>query len=110
MEVFRDDFSVYGTSFDNCLHNLNKVLQRCEETDLVLNWEKCHFMVNEGVILGHKISERGIEVDKAKIGAIERMPYPKDIKGIRSFLSHAGFYRILIKDFSKTSRPLTNLL
>ena len=68
-----------------------KVLQRCEETNLVLNWEKCHFMVNEGVVLGHKISERGIEVDKAKIEAIEKMPYPRDIKGIRSFLGHAGF-------------------
>src|SRR3954464_12854378 len=73
-EVFMDDFYVYGTSFDHCLHNLNKVLQRCEETNLVLNWEKCHFMVNEGIVLGHKISERGIEVDKAKIEAIERMP------------------------------------
>ena len=67
-------------------------------------------MVNEGIVLGHKISERGIEVDKAKIEAIEKMPYPKDIKGIRSFLGHAGFYRRFIKDFSKTSRPLTNLL
>jgi hypothetical protein len=56
VEVFMDDFSVYGTSFDNCLHNLDKVLQRCEETNLVLNWEKCHFMVNERIVLGHKIS------------------------------------------------------
>src|SRR4051812_42353112 len=67
-------------------------------------------MVNEGIVLGHKIFERGIEVDKAKIDDIERMPYPRDIKGIRSFLGHAGFYRRFIKDFSKTSRPLTNLL
>src|SRR3954464_15961647 len=67
-------------------------------------------MVNEGIVLGHKISEIGIEVDKAKIEAIERMPYPRDIKGIRSFLGHASFYRRFIKDFSKTSRPLTNLL
>src|ERR1041385_3751442 len=86
LEVLMDDLFVYGTSFDHCLHNLNKVLQRCEEMNLVLNWEKCHFMVNEGIVLGHKISERGIEVDKAKIEAIERMPYPRDIKGIRSFL------------------------
>src|SRR3954469_18011004 len=110
VEVFMDEFSVYGTSFDHYLHNLNKVLQRCEETTLVLNWEKCHFMVNEGIVLGHKISETGIEVDKAKIEAIERMPYPRDIKGIRSFLGHAGFDRRFIKDFSMTSRPLTNLL
>ncbi|KAK1649132.1 hypothetical protein QYE76_066937 [Lolium multiflorum] len=93
VEVFMDDFSVYGNSFDNCLRNLDKVLQRCEETNLVLNWEKCHFMVNEGIVLGHKISERGIEVDRAKVEAIEKMPYPRDVK-----------------DFSKISKPLTNLL
>ena len=109
-EVFMDDFSVYGSSFDDCLSNLDRVLQRCEETNLVLNWEKCHFMVNEGIVLGHKVSERGIEVDKAKVDAIEKMPCPKDIKGIRSFLGHAGFYRRFIKDFSKISRPLTNFL
>ena len=67
-------------------------------------------MVNEGIVLGHKISERGIEVDKAKVDAIEKMPCLKAIKGIRSFLGHAGFYRRFIKDFSKISRPLTNLL
>ena len=71
VEDFMDDFSVYGTSFDDCLSNLDRVLQRCEDTNLVLNWEKCHFMVNEGIALGHKISERGIEVDKAKVDAIE---------------------------------------
>ena len=66
-------------------------------------------MVNESIVHGHKISERGIEVDKAKIEA-EKMPYPRDIKGICNFLGHAIFYRRFIKDFSKTSRPLTNLL
>ena len=67
-------------------------------------------MVSEGIVLGHKISKRGIEVDKAKVDAIENMPCPKDIKGIRGFLGHASFYRRFIKDFSKFSRPLTNLL
>jgi hypothetical protein len=110
VEVFMDDFSVYGTSFDNCLHNLDKVLQRCEETNLVLNWKKCHFMVNEGIVLGHKISERGIEVDRAKVEAIEKMPCHRDVKGIHSILGHAGFYRRFIKYFSKISKPLTNLL
>ena len=76
VEVFMDDFSVYGTSFDDCLNNLDPVLQRHEQINLVLNWEKCHFMVNEGIVLGHKISERGIEVDKAKVDAIEKMPCP----------------------------------
>ena len=105
-----DGFSVQGTSFDDCLSNLDRVLQRCEETNLVLNWENCHFMVNEGIVLGHKIFERGTQVDKAKVDATEKMSCPKDIKGIRSFLGHAGFYRIFIKDFSQISRPLTNLL
>ena len=65
-----DDFSIYGSSFDDCLSNLARVLQRCEETNLVLNWEKCHFMVKEGIVLGHKISEKGIEVKKDKVDAI----------------------------------------
>ena len=71
MEVFMDDFSVYGTTFDHCLENLDRVLQRCQEKDLILNWEKCHFMVHEGIVLGHLVFERGIEVDKAKIEVIE---------------------------------------
>jgi hypothetical protein len=91
VEVFMDDFFVYGTSFDNCLHNLDKVLQRCEETNFFLNWEKCHFIVNEGIVLGYKISERGIEVDRAKVEAIEKMPCLRDVKRIRSILGHAGF-------------------
>jgi hypothetical protein len=71
MEVFMDDFSVYGKTFDHCLETLDKVLQRCQEKDLVLNWEKCHFMVHEGIILGHLVSEKGIKVEKAKIEVIE---------------------------------------
>src|SRR5664279_3914898 len=67
VEVFMDDFSVYGTSFDNCLFNLNKVLQRCEDQNLVLNWEKCHFMVIEGFVLGNGFSERGMELNQAKL-------------------------------------------
>ncbi|XP_051147538.1 uncharacterized protein LOC127262769 [Andrographis paniculata] len=66
IEVFMDDFSVYGKTFSRCLNNLEKVLLRCIETDLVLNWEKCHLMVNEGIVLGHKISYTGIEVDRSK--------------------------------------------
>ena len=65
IEVFMDDFLVLRNSFDNCLENMRSVLVRCEETNLVLNWEKCHFMVQEGIVLGHWISARGIEVDKA---------------------------------------------
>jgi len=69
-----DDFLVYGKTFDHCLENLGKVFQRCQEKDLVLNWEKYHFMVREGIVLGHLVSELGIEVDKAKIEVIEQLP------------------------------------
>ncbi|CAM8877838.1 unnamed protein product [Rhodiola kirilowii] len=110
MEVFMDDFLVYGSSFDSCLSNLTDVLRRCVDTNLVLNWEKCHFMLQEGIVLGHMVSHRGIEVDRAKVEVIEKLPPPKDVKGIRSFLGHAGFYRRFIKDFSKIAKPLTDLL
>ena len=105
-----DDFTIYGKTFDHCLENLDRVLQRCEEKHLILNWEKCHFIVQEGIVLGHKVSERGIEMDKAKIEVIEKLPPPTNVKGIRSFLGHAGFYRRFIKNFSQIARPLTNLL
>ncbi|MCI07071.1 hypothetical protein A2U01_0028134, partial [Trifolium medium] len=100
-----DDFSVFGPSFDCCLKNLDTVLKRCVETNLVLNWEKCHFMVTEGIVLGHKISSKGIEVDKAKVEVIEKLPPPVNVKGIRSFLGYVGFYRRFIKDFSKIAKP-----
>jgi hypothetical protein len=89
MEAFMDDFSIYGKTFDDCLANLDNVLRRCQEADLVLNWEKCHFMVREGIVLGHKISEKGIKV---KIEVIEQLPPPTNVKRTRSFLGRAGFY------------------
>nr|GFB55544.1 DNA-directed DNA polymerase [Tanacetum cinerariifolium] len=110
IEVFMDDFSVFGNSFSTYLTNLENMLKRCEDTKLALNWEKSHFMVKEGIVLGHKISKKGIDVDKAKIEVISKLPHPTTIKGIRSFLGHAGFYRRFIKDFSKISRPMTHLL
>ncbi|GKE85508.1 reverse transcriptase domain-containing protein [Tanacetum coccineum] len=82
MEVFMDDFFIFGSSFDHCLKNLKKMLKKCEETNLVLNWEKCHFIVKEGIVLGHKVSGSGIEVDKAKIEAISKLPYPTNVKAI----------------------------
>jgi hypothetical protein len=94
VEVFMDDFSIYGKTFIDCLANLDNVLTRCAEVDLVLNWEKCHL----------------IEVDKAKVETVEQLPPSTDVKSLRSFLGHAGFYRRFIKDFSKTTKPLTHLL
>ncbi|GJX05438.1 reverse transcriptase domain-containing protein [Tanacetum coccineum] len=79
--------------FSSCLSHLDKMLQRCEDTNLVLNWEKCHFMVKEGIVLGHKISKSGIEVDKAKVDVIAKLPHPTTEK-----------------DFSKIARPMTHLL
>jgi hypothetical protein len=110
VEVFMYDFSVYWKTFMDCLANFDKVLMRCSEVDLVLNWEKCHFMVKQGIVLGHVISERGIEVDKAKVETVEQLPPPTDVKSLRSFLGRAGFYRRLIKDFSKITKSLTHLL
>jgi hypothetical protein len=110
MEVFMDDFSVYGKTFEDCLANLDKVLKWCQMADLILNWEKCHFMVWEGIVLGHKILEKGIEVDQAKIEVIEQLSPPTNVKGIRSFLGHAESYRIFIQNFSQIVRPLMHLL
>ena len=110
IKVFMGDFSSLGKSFDNCLKILRDALVRCEETNMVLNWEKCNFMVKEGIVLKHRIFVRGIEVDKAKIETIQKLPLPSNVKGIRSFLGHLGFYRRFIKDFSKIAKTLSNLL
>ncbi|XP_050890543.1 uncharacterized protein LOC127095949 [Lathyrus oleraceus] len=105
MEVFMDDFSVCEFSFEDCLANLEKILERCMETNLVLNWEKSHFMVTEGIVLGQIVSEKGIEVDKAKIEVIENLKPPKTIRKVLSFLGHAVYtdhaairYLIIKKD------------
>ncbi|KAK8925800.1 hypothetical protein KSP39_PZI018378 [Platanthera zijinensis] len=110
IEIFMDDFSIFGKSYEACLDCLEKVLVRCVETNLVLNWEKCHFMVREGLVLGHHVSKNGLRVDKAKIDVIEKLPPPKNVKMLRSFLGHAGFYRRFIKDFAKIAKPLSGML
>ncbi|GJR97586.1 reverse transcriptase domain-containing protein [Tanacetum coccineum] len=110
MEVFMDDFSIFEDSFSSCLSHLDKMLKRCEDTNLVLNYEKCHFMVKEGIVLGHKISKFGIEVDRAKVNVIAKLPPLTSVKGIQSFMGHAGFYCLFIQDFSKIAQPMTHLL
>nr|GEY88131.1 reverse transcriptase domain-containing protein [Tanacetum cinerariifolium] len=102
-------FRVFENSFQSCLSHLERMLKRCEDTNLCLNWEKSHFMVKEGIVLGHKISKQEIEADKAKVDVITKLHHPTSIKGIRSFLGHTGFYRSFIKDFSKIARPMTRL-
>ena len=90
MEMFMDDFSVFGSSFDLCLANLNRILKHCKETNLVLNWEKYHFMVDEGIVFGHKISSKGIEVDRDKTEIKKKLPPPISLKRLRGFLGYAG--------------------
>nr|GEV23081.1 DNA-directed DNA polymerase [Tanacetum cinerariifolium] len=97
-------------SFETCLSHLEKMLKWCEDTNLCLNWEKSHIMVKEGIVLGYKISKNWIEVDKAKVEVIAKLPYPTTVKGIRSFLGHVSFYRRFIQDFLKIARPMTRPL
>ena len=110
MEIFIDDFLVYGSSFKHCSKNLETVLQRCQGKNPAVNWEKFHFMATEGIVLGHKIFATGLEVDQAKVYVIKTLRPPTTVNGIRSFLGHASFYRRFIKGFSKISKPLCRLL
>ncbi|XP_075099020.1 putative mitochondrial protein AtMg00860 [Nicotiana tabacum] len=110
LEVFMDDFTLFGGDFDDCLKNLELVLECCETTHLVLNWEKCHFMVKARILLGHKVTTHGIEVDRAKVDVISSLPPPTSVKSIRSFLGHDGFYRRFFKNFSSITKRLTTLL
>ena len=87
IEIFMDDFSMIGSSFEKCLENPRLVLKRCMETNLVLKWEKCHIMVREGKVPGHRISVKGIEVDRAKIEVIEKLPPLTSMKGVSTFLA-----------------------
>ena len=110
MEVFMDDFSVFGPSFDACLEHLPQIIDVCIKKRLVFSWEKSHFMVREGIMLGHLVSSKGLEVDKPKVEVIQDLALPKSTRELKSFLGHVGFYRRFIQDFAKVSKPLTSLL
>ena len=110
MEVFMDDFSIFGLSFDVCLGHLMQILDVCVKKRLVLSWEKSYLMVREGILLGHLVSSKGLEVDKAKVDVIQDLALPKVIRELRSFLGHVGVYRCFIQDFSNISKPVTSLL
>ena len=92
MGVYMDDITVYVGSFEECLIDLELVLHRCIDKNLVLNWEKGHFMSNQGIVLGPIISNKGIEVDKTKIELISKLPFPTYVKTVRQFLGHARLY------------------
>jgi hypothetical protein len=108
IEVFMDDFMVYGDSFDKCLENLSSILKRCIETNLVLNYEKCYFTVEQGIVLGHVVSSRGLEVDKAKIDVISSLPYPSCVREIRSFLAMQVSIDTLSKISQRLQHPCAN--
>jgi len=97
-------FFIYGQIFNQCLTNLEKVLKMCKEINLILKWETCKFMVSSDIVLGHRISKKGIEVDLAKIEVITKLTTPSNVKAVCSFLGHAGFNRHFIKDFGKITK------
>ena len=99
MEIFMDDFTVYGSSFDQCLKNLETVIQRCQDKQLALNWEKCHFMVTEGIVLGHKISATELEVDQSKVSFLGIRFLLLDLSFLKkNILSRFGTPRTIISD------------
>ena len=107
IEIFIDDFPVFGDSFKKFLGSLKKVIKRCEETRLMFNWEKCYFIDNEKIVLGYKISNSGLE-DPAKFNVVSKLPPPSNVKPLRSFLGYVGFTKDL--EFSQIAKPLSNLL
>ncbi len=105
-----DDFTTYGQKFEEAKEKFDKVLQRCKEYNFSLNSEKCFMMMQEGVVLGHFISPKGIEVDPSKIEVIHTLVVPAKLKEVRSFLGHVGYYQHFIKDFSQITTPLYKFL
>ena len=105
-----DDFTIYENKFEESLQNLEKVLIRCQETNLSLSYEKCKMLLTEGIVLGHHISLKGIKVDLSKIEIITSLPPPKTQREVKSFLEHPGYYHIFIANFNKIESPLFKLM
>ena len=110
LQIFMDDFSMFGSSFDLCLPHLTRILQLRIQYNLVLGRGKSHFMEQEGIALEHQVSKKGLEVDKAKTKVIKGLPLPSNHKEFRSFLGHTCFYRRFIQNYVQISKLLTNLL
>jgi len=106
VEIYMDDFSMFGDSFQEALGNLEKVLLHCQEGHLILSDKKCILMCKVGVVLGHLISDKGTKVDLAKIEIILHLHVPKTQREVRGFLGHAGYYRRFNENFSKIAAPL----
>ena len=94
-----------GTPSMNALKTYEKVLKRCVEKNLVLNWERCLFLVTQGIVLGHIVSNEGMQVDKVKIDIISNLPPPKNLKDVRSFLGHVGFIDISSRTLVRSHGP-----
>jgi len=105
-----DDFSPYGSNFQEASINLGKFLTKCIEMNQSLSPEKCEFLMTEGIVLGHTISRRGLQVDPNKIAIIQKVPPPQKVRDVQNFLGLEGYYRRFIKDFSKLASPLFGLL
>lgn len=96
-----DDFTPYGSNFQEALSSLGKFLDKCIEMNLSLSPKKCEFLMTEGTVLGHAISRQGLQVDANKVSIIQRVPPPQNVRDVQSFLGLAGYYRRFIKYFSK---------
>jgi len=110
VKIYMDDFTLYESTFEEALKNLEKVLKIFKEENLSLSHEKCFTMIIEGISLGHHILGDGIKVDKSKVEVISQLSIPSCQKDVRSFLGFIGYYRRFIENFTKLASPLFKLV